>query len=119
MLRTLFLIIWTIYWAKESTKYSKFEFAFRSSIEHYYPQNPMKKIAELKEDIIHDFGNLCIVSRSENSRLSNFTPKAKKEFYTKQSNNSIKQQIMMNHADWTEKEIEKHGSEMKEILLGE
>ena len=106
-------------WAKESTKYSKFEFAFRSSIEHYYPQNPMKKIAELKEDIIHDFGNLCIVSRSENSRLSNFTPKAKKEFYTKQSNNSIKQQIMMHNDEWTEKEIEKHGNKMKEILLGE
>ena len=76
----------------------------------------MENIDKLKIRRLNNFGNLCLVSRSENSRLSNFTPKAKKDFYTKQNNNSIKQQIMMAEDNWTKDEIKLHNKAMIEIL---
>lgn len=104
--------------AKHKTNFS---FASRSSVEHYYPQNPMegiKNISETEEGkkLLDSFGNLCLVTNSENSRLSNFTPQAKKEFYLKQQNQSIKQRIMMEFENWNKEEIESHQSKMKEFL---
>jgi hypothetical protein len=104
---------------KINAKYKiNFSFAFRSSVEHYYPQNPMENIAPLGETTLNCFGNLCLVTNSENSRLSNFTPKAKKEFYSKQQNQSIKQRIMMGEPDdeWNDEAIKKHNQEMCDIL---
>ena len=31
----------------------------------------------LESNALHEFGNLCLISHSKNSRLSNFPPKAK------------------------------------------
>lgn len=98
---------------------TNFSFTFRSSVEHYYPQNPMENIDKLEETILNCFGNLCLVTNSENSRLSNFTPKAKKDFYLKQQNQSIKQRIMMEDTDnWNKVNIKKHQNEMIDILKG-
>ena len=66
--------------------------------------------------LLDSFGNLCLVTNSENSRLSNFTPQAKKEFYLKQQNQSIKQRIMMNFYEWNETSIKKHQEEMMKKL---
>jgi len=103
-------------WQKDTSKYSKFKFTFRTSVEHYYPQNPMENITPLEENTLNSFGNLCLIHSSENSRLSNFTPKAKKEFYSKQTNNSLKQKIMMDYDKWEKEEIEEHSEQMKKIL---
>ncbi|MDD5462728.1 MAG: DUF1524 domain-containing protein [Methylococcales bacterium] len=55
----------------------EFEFTFRSSVEHFYPQHPMEGHPVLESEALHEFGNLCLISHSKNSRLSNFPPKAK------------------------------------------
>lgn len=107
-------------WKVNPSDYKEFSFAFRSSVEHYYPQNPMEGIFNLTEiedgKLLDSFGNLCLVTNSENSRLSNFTPQAKKEFYLKQQNQSIKQRIMMNFYEWNETSIKKHQEEMMKKL---
>lgn len=102
-------------WKSKSTT-EDFSFAFRSSVEHFYPQNPMENIEKLDNETLDCFGNLCLITKSENSRLSNFTPKAKKEFYSKQSNNSLKQRKMMESENWTEKEIKEHHLNMLNLL---
>ncbi len=108
-------------WKDDVKSYKDFEFTFRSSVEHYYPQNPIDDIPKLDNNVLNDFGNLCLISRSKNSRLSNFLPKAKTEFYEKNNiKDSIKQGIMMSESksgDWGEDEIYRHGKEMKKILL--
>ena len=105
-------------WKDENIKINKtnFSFAFRSSVEHYYPQNPMENIDPLGKTTLNCFGNLCLVTNSENSRLSNFTPNAKKEFYLKQQNQSIKQRIMMSSKEWNEVNIKEHQNRMIDIL---
>lgn len=104
-------------WKNNSAKDNQFEFAFRTSVEHYYPQQPMEGIANLDKDILNSFGNLCLISSSENSRLSNLTPEAKKSFYLKQGNQSLKQKIMMeNYEKWGEYNIKDHKNNMLRIL---
>ena len=95
-----------------------FRFTFRSSVEHYYPQNPVGGHADKqKPENIDSFGNLCLISHSQNSRLSNSRPKAKKEHYEgKGSIDSIKQYLMMQKGDWGDTQIKEHETEMVKVL---
>lgn len=102
-------------WKEKHEGYDKFEFAFRSSVEHYYPQTPLPGHDKLDSNISNNFGNLCLISRSKNSKLSNNLPEAKKEHY-KKSIDSLKQKEMMKYSIWFKDEIIKHGNEMIAIL---
>lgn len=103
-----------------------FEYTFRSSVEHYYPQHPIDENLVLKghdAEWLDNFGNLCLISGSKNSRLSNFMPAAKKDYYTGSPTiDSIKQRIMMEYEQWDTNgtnnynEIEEHSKKMIEIL---
>ncbi len=105
-------------WEKQSLGYDQFEFSFRTSVEHYYPQHPMEGIDTLDGSILNSFGNLCLISSSENSRLSNLTPKAKKDFYLKQKNQSLIQKMMMDYEEWNKDSIKVHQMKMVAILEG-
>lgn len=104
----------------------EFEYTFRSSVEHYYPQHPIDENLILKgqdADWLDNFGNLCLISGSKNSRLSNFMPTAKKDYYTGSSTiDSIKQRIMMEYEHWdtngsnNHNEIKEHSEKMTELL---
>jgi hypothetical protein len=114
-------------------KIANFEYTFRSSVEHYYPQHPIEGNISIaltdddrkqnKIDWLNNFGNLCLISSSKNSRLSNYMPKAKKDHYENNPTiDSIKQRIMMEYESWDIEggnninEIEEHGEKMKDIL---
>jgi len=99
-------------------KVAKFEFTFRSSVEHYYPQHPLPGLSILAAEVLNSFGNLCLISPSKNSRLSNLTPKGKNEYYTANEMNSIKQYLMMQVEVWNENAICDHEFNMLEVLLG-
>lgn len=103
---------------KTTTNFKNFEFTFRSSVEHYYPQNPMEGNKELEKEYLNNFGNLCLISSSKNSRLSNYMPQAKKDHYQNSTSiDSIKQRIMMTETKWSKQEITNHNEQMKKILL--
>lgn len=103
-----------------------FEYTFRSSVEHYYPQRPIDENLILQgQDAVwlDNFGNLCLISGSKNSRLSNFMPTAKKDYYTGSTTiDSIKQRIMMEYEHWdtngsnNHNEIKEHSKKMTELL---
>ena len=101
-------------WQKNKDKYPKFRFTFRSSVEHHYPQHP--SVGDELESGLNDFGNLYLLSQSKNSSLGNSSPEEKKKHYRNNEYDSLKQAIMMNYNEWTEREIEEHGEEMLEIL---
>jgi hypothetical protein len=95
----------------------QFEFTFRSSVEHYYPQKPMAGQDLLNDEVLDSFGNLCLISHSKNSRLSNFSPLAKTDYYRNNRIDSIKQYLMMKRAPWDEAAIGIHGEEMLKVLV--
>lgn len=76
----------------------RFEFTFRTSVEHFYPRHPK---AGVEWDDCDRFGNLCLISHSRNSELSNYLPAAKKDHYERAgATESLKQTIMMSYKDW-------------------
>lgn len=93
-----------------------FEFTFRSSVEHYYPRNPQSGFARLETDTLNSFGNLCLISHSKNSRLSNFTPEAKSQYYRANVLDSLKQYLMMQSTPWEADAIRLHEKAMLDVL---
>lgn len=108
-------LLWLDHGAAEPIK--SYEFSFRSSVEHYYPQHPMPGHDHLPAEVLNSFGNLCLISHSKNSRLSNFMPEAKREHYKVGSLDSVKQHLMMKSEPWNADSIVLHDKAMKETLL--
>ena len=79
--------------------FDHFKFAYRRSIEHWYPQNPNGHDGEsqLPAEFLHSFGNLCIITDSQNSRFGNSYPEAKLKQWEKEGifhRQSLKLQMM-------------------------
>lgn len=60
-------------------KFEDFKFAYRRSIEHWFPQHPNsdERVERIDDQILHSFGNLCIITDSQNSKFGNLVPSAK------------------------------------------
>ncbi len=59
----------------------EFIFEFRNSVEHWYPQHPSEGTLWTRDEGLDNFGNLCIIQRSVNSKFSNMPPEAKKSTF--------------------------------------
>ena len=105
----------------EDTKVRDFKFTFRSSVEHFYPQQPFDGFDKWKETDLNSFGNLCLISHSKNSRLSNFDPRAKISHFKAGGIDSLKQYEMIrlldDGSDWSVEKMQSHEKEMLEVLL--
>ena len=65
-------------WKQDPNKYTNFEFTYRTSVEHFYPQHALEGHPQLDATTgLNDFGNLCLISRGINSKFNNNMPKAK------------------------------------------
>ena len=112
-------------WKQNPQKYPKFEFTYRTSVEHFYPQHAMDGNPQLdEEDGLNDFGNLCLISRGMNSKFSNNMPKAKLENFglgTGVHDLSLKLNEMMEvvrkTGKWGPDEIRSFEEKAKERLL--
>lgn len=92
-----------------------YEFNFRSSVEHYAPQNPKNNDHPISN--VHNFGNLCLISASRNSEFSNKNIQEKKASTLGSKNSeSLKQRLMMCYKDWNENTVDEHQTHMIELL---
>lgn len=101
-----------LYWIKDKFN---FDFKYRNSIEHHYPQSDGAVADEIKNNI----GNLCLVSKSANSSMNDKSPDRKARDYFKDSL-PPKQKIMYNMTKdnnaWSETEIINHAQDVIELL---
>lgn len=112
-------------WIKNPTKYPKFEFSYRTSVEHFYPQNPMPGYENLKDKGLDNFGNLCLISRGMNSKFSNNMPKAKLDNFglVEEVRNGLSlkllemMDIVKKDGDWGEQQIHEFEKLSKERIL--
>lgn len=114
-------------WKENKEKYEDFVFEFRNSVEHWYPQHPSENTIEAWDEV-DTFGNLCIISRSVNSKFSNLSPGSKMQTFERMvQRGSLKLRIMGNiigniikkgggNQDWVKHACREHEEEMLERL---
>ncbi|RAX55280.1 hypothetical protein CCY99_00850 [Helicobacter sp. 16-1353] len=99
----------------DDIKIEDFDFKYWNSVEHHLAQNKNKQ----RTDKIDSLGNLYLISKSVNSRLSDRIPKEKAEFY-KDKNMGVNRQIIYkiteNNNEWGEKEIIEHYENLATLL---
>lgn len=113
-----------IIWKQNANTYPKFEFTYRTSVEHFYPQNPEEGNERLEDGVLNCFGNLCLISNRMNSRFGNNMPAAKcanfGEMTEVKNNLSLKLLVMMHKCQsgpgWGEKQILEYDSTAKEDI---
>jgi uncharacterized protein with ParB-like and HNH nuclease domain len=107
--RFVFNLLDYLIWNEDRNDHNDFHFSYKNSIEHHYPQNPFESEGMNSKKIndndlnggCDNFGNLCLVSGSENSRLSNRLPTEKKGHKP----SSLKQKLMMKYDVWDNTEV--------------
>lgn len=112
-----------ILWKKELGQHEKFDFTYRTSVEHFYPQKPMPGYEPLSPEYLNSFGNLCLISSSMNSKFSNNMPKAKYDNFGSseemRSALSLKLQEMMERVkdgEWELEQIKAHYEKARERI---
>ena len=107
----------------KSVQHEKFDFTYRTSVEHFYPQKPMPGYEPLPSEYLNSFGNLCLISSSMNSKFSNNMPKAKYDNFGSsqemRSALSLKLQEMMERVkdgEWEKDQIKAHYEEARENI---
>lgn len=103
-------------------KYKNFQFQFRSSIEHFYPQHPIKD-KEWEDKYLNSFGNLALITVSANSKFSNLPPESKVNIYKEVVNQSLKlvemKAILDKNGEWKKGMVKQHCDEMNKLIQGE
>ena len=99
---------------------SDWQFQFRSSIEHFYPQNPTE-LARWENDDSNCFGNLALITVSGNSIFNNASPDGKASSNPGIIAQSLKLKIMaemmrQNNNIWNQELAHIHQDEMFKIL---
>ena len=105
------------------SKIEPFEFKYWNSVEHHMAKEwAERNQIEDKDGFIDNLGNLCLISKSANSRLSDRDVKEKVETFGK-GNLGANRQIMYsetrNHDGtytWNKDKIKKHYNELLELL---
>lgn len=108
---------------EEFGQHEKFDFTYRTSVEHFYPQKPMPGYEPLPTEYLNSFGNLCLISSSMNSKFSNNMPKAKYDNFGSskemRSALSLKLQEMMERVkdgEWEKDQIKAHYEKARERI---
>ena len=101
-----------------SNQLSSYQFSFRNSIEHFYPQTPIGG-SHWESGPLNSFGNLALLTVSANSKFSNLSPESKIKEHPEIVNQSPKLILMvklMGSDGWNEKKAKEHGEAMFKLL---
>lgn len=118
----LFNFINYLYWLENKSQRSKeikdFDFKYHNSIEHHLSQHHSHS-QNIGKECLDYLGNLCLVSRSDNSSMSDHSPEDKSK---RKLSDSLppKQQIMYqmtsDSGKWEDEEIKQHQNDIKILL---
>ncbi|MBZ7979572.1 DUF262 domain-containing protein [Campylobacter sp. RM12642] len=100
----------------EYSNYQKnYRFRYINSIEHIHAQN-IAYGDGFKDEILHSFGNLALISSSENSSLSNNSFIAKKDWFKNNDIMSLKLFKVFENDNWDEEKVIAHQDAMLKVL---
>ena len=94
--------------------YSDFSFKYYNSVEHHYPQHP-ENGNNMDPQSLENLGNLYLISKSINSKMSNQLPVAKMEYKAENPNRRIMYYITQK-VGWGKDQIDQHYKDITELL---
>ena len=102
-------------------EFKEFQFQFRTSIEHFFPQHPINGENAVDEKNRDSFGNLALITVSANSKFSNMLPIHKVEQYKDVIEQSpklmrMKKLLDANNRVWDDIMVANHNEEMLKLL---
>lgn len=108
-------ILWKDWKDKDDPKFENFRITSKNSVEHIHPQSK----ADTTSMNVHDFGNLVLLSVSQNSEYGSKDVNVKKaEFGNKKTYDSLKSYfIFQNIIDWDKIEVETHRNLMIKKII--
>lgn len=106
------------------TEFKDFQFQFRTSIEHFFPQHPINGENTVDEKNRDSFGNLALITVSANSKFSNMLPIHKVEQYKdviEQSPKLVRMTKLLdnNNRVWDDDMVVQHNDAMLKLLKEE
>lgn len=115
-------ILWKNWEFEKTEEFNNFKILSKNSVEHIYPQDPMNKIhhPEIAEEHLHSFGNLVLLSVSQNSEYTNKSFSIKKSMFKekKSSYDTLKSYYIFSaNDDWKPDLIKEHRDEMIKKIL--
>jgi len=113
-------ILWKNWEFTKTNEFNNYRIVSRNSIEHIYPQNPENRAKHpvIDEEYLHSFGNLVLLSVSQNSEYSNKSVDEKKSMFHNKNNtfDTLKSYFIFQNNLWTLTEIEQHQNDMIERI---
>ena len=121
--RIVFSYLDYILYRDNRDKFKDFQFQFRNSIEHFFPQNPMTDDDSVSISNRDSFGNLALITVSANSKFSNLLPRYKIEFSNIISQSPklrLMKDLLEEHSNcWDDACVDRHNAEMLALLRHE
>ena len=122
--RIVFTYLDYILYRDYAGEFRDFQFQFRTSIEHFFPQHPINGENAVDENNRNSFGNLALITVSANSKFSNMLPIHKVEQYKEvieQSPKLMRMKKLLDENDrvWDDKLVVIHNEEMINMLSEE
>jgi len=114
-------ILWKNWTDKEDEKYKKYKITSKNSVEHIYPQNAENRIhhPEIDDKHLHSFGNLVLLSVSQNSEYSNKSVNVKRSMFQEKAEtyDTLKSFYIFNdQTEWNIDSITNHMNNMIELI---
>lgn len=104
-------------WSEENKteEFKNYRIVSRNSVEHIYPQ----KDAKIEDKFLHSFGNLVLLSVSQNSEYGAKPVSVKRSMFNEKKNtyDTLKSYfIFKNDSEWNEGRIEAHQRDMVRVI---
>lgn len=114
-------ILWKNWINRDELRFKNYRITSKNSVEHIYPQNPENEMEnpKLAGEDLHSFGNLVLLSVSQNSEYSRKSVNVKKSMFQEKSDtyDTLKSKYIFDNEKWDKDKIGKHRREMIEKIL--
>jgi uncharacterized protein with ParB-like and HNH nuclease domain len=109
-------ILWKNWEFEKTKEFSNYRIISRNSVEHIYPQNPENRNQHpvIEGEALHSFGNLVLLSVSQNSEYSNKSVNVKRSMFKEKRDtyDTLKSFYIFQKDRWSPVEIKHHREEM-------
>ncbi len=112
-------ILWKNWKFEKDDKFTAYKITSKNSVEHIFPQQPDNPENKIEDQHLHSFGNLVLLSVSQNSEYSNKSIGVKKAMFKakQETYDTLKSYYIFQNEQWTEKEVEKHIQKHRILMI--